>query len=88
VRYYIVVYDVNEKRVRKVHDVLRGYLQWKQRSVFEGWLSSDEMAELKRKLSRVINEEEDSVLFYSLPSDRNLVTFHLGKPPEEFDNII
>ena len=87
-RYYIVVYDVNEKRVRKVHDVLRGYLQWKQRSVFEGWLSSDEMAELKRKLSRVINEEEDSVLFYSLPSDRNLVTFHLGKPPEEFDNII
>ncbi|WP_099211675.1 CRISPR-associated endonuclease Cas2 [Thermococcus henrietii] len=87
-RYYIVVYDVNEKRVKKVHDVLRQYLQWRQRSVFEGWLGRNEVAELKRKLSRVIKEEEDSVLFYSLPDDKCFTTFHLGKPAEEFDNVI
>ena len=87
-RYYIVVYDVNEKRVTKVHKILRAYLQWRQRSVFEGYLESNEVAELKRKLNTVINEEEDSILFYSLPSDKVIRSFHLGKPPDEFDNVI
>jgi len=87
-RYYIVVYDVNEKRVGKVHRVLRSYLQWRQNSVFEGYLDESEVAELKRKLNGVINEEEDSILFYSLPSDRVLRTFHLGKPPDRFENVI
>ncbi len=87
-RYYIVVYDVNEKRVEKVHRVLRRYLQWRQRSVFEGYLGEKEVAELKRRLNSVINEEEDSVLFYSLPSDKPLRTFHLGRPPEKFENVL
>ena len=87
-RYYIVVYDVNEKRVVKVHKILRVYLQWRQRSVFEGYLERKEVAELKRRLNSVINEEEDSILFYSLPSDRVIRSFHLGKPPDEFDNVI
>lgn len=51
-RYYIVVYDINEKRVAKVHKILRAYLQWRQRSVFEGYLESNEVAELKRKPAR------------------------------------
>ncbi len=87
-RYYIVVYDVNEERVAKVHRILRAYLQWRQRSVFEGYLEGNEVRELKRKLNSVINEEEDSVLFYSLPSDRVVRSFHLGRPPDEFDNVI
>lgn len=87
-RYYIVVYDVNEKKVVKVHKILRAYLQWRQRSVFEGYLERKDVAELKRRLNSVINEEEDSILFYSLPSDRVIRSFHLGKPPDEFDNVI
>ncbi len=87
-RYYIVVYDVNEKRVEKVHKTLRSYLQWRQNSVFEGYLSENELAELKRKLNSIINEEEDSILFYSLPSDRVFRAFHLGKPPDRFENVI
>ncbi len=87
-RYYIVVYDVNEKRVEKIHKILRTYLQWRQNSVFEGYLGEDEIAELKRKLNSVINEEEDSILFYSLPNDKVLKCFHLGRPPDEFDNVI
>jgi len=87
-RYYIVVYDVNEKRVVKVHHILREYLQWRQRSVFEGWLTRAQLNELMRRLSRVINEEEDTVLFYSLKSDMDVRTFYLGKPPDELDNVI
>ncbi|NJE10064.1 CRISPR-associated endonuclease Cas2 [Thermococcus sp. MAR1] len=87
-RYYIVVYDVNEKRVAKVHRVLRAYLHWRQRSVFEGWLTEGELKELMMRLSEVIDEGEDSILFYSLVSDRAFRTFHLGKPPESIDNII
>ncbi|ALM76260.1 CRISPR-associated endonuclease Cas2 [Thermococcus barophilus] len=87
-RYYIVVYDVNEKRVAKVHKILREYLQWKQRSVFEGYLSDSELAELMRRLNNVIDEEEDSVLFYHLPNDKILGSFHIGRPPEKFENVL
>ncbi|QDA31649.1 CRISPR-associated endonuclease Cas2 [Thermococcus indicus] len=87
-RYYIVVYDVNEKRVVKVHRVLRAYLQWRQRSVFEGYLSDDELAELIRKLDSIINESEDSVVFYSLPNDKIVRSFHIGAPPDRFENVL
>lgn len=88
VGYYIVVYDINEKRVAKVHKILREYLQWKQRSVFEGWLRDEELAELMRKLSSVINEEEDSVLLYRLPGDKVITSFHIGRPSDKSDNVI
>lgn len=88
VGYYFVVYDINEKRVAKVYKILREYLQWRQRSVFEDWPKDEELAELMRKLSSVINEEEDSVLFYRLPSGGVIKSFHIGRPPDRFDNVI
>lgn len=39
-------------------------------------------------LNTVINEEENSILFYSLPSDKVIRSFHLGRPSDEFDNVI
>lgn len=87
-RYYIVVYDVNEERVVRVHRLLRRYLQWRQRSVFEGYLTEEELKELLRRLSSLINESEDSVVFYSLPSDRLLQSFHIGAPPATFENVL
>ncbi|NJE31233.1 CRISPR-associated endonuclease Cas2 [Thermococcus sp. 18S1] len=87
-RYYIVVYDVNEKRVVKVHRLLRRYLQWRQRSVFEGYLADDELGELLRRLDSIIDESEDSVVFYSLPSDKIVRSFHIGAPPDRFENVL
>lgn len=64
--YYIVVYDVEEKRVNKVCKFLRRYLHWVQNSVFEGELSEGKFMEMKLKLMNIIDPEVDSVVIYTL----------------------
>jgi CRISPR-associated protein Cas2 len=64
--YYIIVYDVNEKRVAKALKLMRQYLTWVQNSVFEGELSDASLLELKLRLSKLLKPEEDSVLIYSM----------------------
>lgn len=34
--YVLIAYDVDAKRVAKVHKVLKKYLTWTQNSLFEG----------------------------------------------------
>ncbi len=53
--YYIFVYDVDERKVAKVCKLLRKYLHWVQNSVFEGELTEGKFAELKFKLSKIID---------------------------------
>ena len=62
----IMAYDVNVARVAKVLKIGRRYLNWVQNSLFEGELSRAQLERLKSELKRVINEEEDSVIFYLL----------------------
>lgn len=62
--FVIMVYDVNTKRVAKVLKVSRRYLSWVQNSVFEGEITPGRLNELKDELSKIINEGEDSILFY------------------------
>jgi len=62
----IMAYDVNVARVSKVLKIGRRYLNWVQNSLFEGELSRAQLEKLKSDLKRVINEEEDSVIFYLL----------------------
>ncbi|MDI6604056.1 MAG: CRISPR-associated endonuclease Cas2 [Thermoanaerobacteraceae bacterium] len=64
--FIILVYDVNEKRVNKVLKTCRKYLNWVQNSVLEGDISDANLKKLKIELSRIINKEEDSVIFYLL----------------------
>ena len=62
--FVIMVYDVNEKRVAKVLKTSRRYLLWVQNSVFEGEITPGLLNSLKRDLSKIIDETEDSILFY------------------------
>ena len=68
--YYLVVYDVNRKRVAKVHKTLLGYMHWIQNSVFEGELTPATCQELKSKLKRIIKKEDDSIIFFEI-GERN-----------------
>jgi len=65
-----MVYDVNEKRVNKVLKVGRKYLTWVQNSVLEGEITMARYERLKYELRQVINEEEDSLIFYILRTTR------------------
>ncbi|NLU11248.1 MAG: CRISPR-associated endonuclease Cas2 [Tepidanaerobacter acetatoxydans] len=64
--FIILVYDVGEKRVAKVLKICRKYLTWVQNSVLEGEISAANFKKLKLELKRVIDEDEDSVIFYIL----------------------
>ncbi len=62
--FVILVYDVNQKRVAKVLKTARKYLYWVQNSVLEGEITEANFRRLKGELSKIINQDEDSVLFY------------------------
>ncbi|MEN3000726.1 MAG: CRISPR-associated endonuclease Cas2 [Armatimonadota bacterium] len=76
--YVIMVYDVNVARVQKVLKTGRKYLTWVQNSVFEGELSEAQLARLQRALQKIINPEEDSILFYLLRTTAYLERCTLG----------
>jgi CRISPR-associated protein Cas2 len=64
--YYIAVYDVNQKRVGKMLRLFRRYLHHVQNSVFEGELTDADYLRLKSEAKALMNETEDSVIFFSM----------------------
>lgn len=62
--YIILVYDVSEKRVFKVLKIARKYITWIQNSVLEGEITVAGFYKFKEELKKVINTNEDSILFY------------------------
>jgi len=62
--YLIMVYDIKVNRVVKVLKLARKYLTWVQNSALEGEITEAKFEKLKMELKKVINEDEDSVLFY------------------------
>ncbi|MDM7461383.1 MAG: CRISPR-associated endonuclease Cas2 [bacterium] len=81
--YVIMVYDVNVARVQKVLKTGRKYLTWVQNSVFEGELTEAQLARLQRALLKIIDPNEDSVLFYLLRSTAYLERRTLGVSKNE-----
>lgn len=67
--YCIVVYDVNVKRVSKVHKLMKQYLFWTQNSVFTGEITLGKLKELVGKVRKIVNQDEDSVIFYTVRRD-------------------
>ncbi|MBO8159468.1 CRISPR-associated endonuclease Cas2 [Thermosyntropha sp.] len=63
--FVIMVYDVGEKRVGKVLKISRKYLYWVQNSVLEGEITESSFRRLKYELDKVIDEEYDSIIFYT-----------------------
>ncbi len=66
-RRYVVTYDIcDPKRLRRVFQVLRGFGDHLQLSVFECQLNTVELIELKDALRSEIQAHEDQVLFIDL----------------------
>jgi CRISPR-associated protein Cas2 len=59
-----MVYDINTTRVAKVLKIARKYLTWVQNSALEGEITTAKFEKLKIELKKVIDESEDSILFY------------------------
>lgn len=76
--YLIMVYDVAEERVYKVLKTARKYLTWVQNSVLEGEISDAGFERLKMELREIIEEDEDSVIFYTMRTTRYTSRENMG----------
>jgi CRISPR-associated protein Cas2 len=83
-RLYAVAYDIVDDACRtRVAQVLEGYGNRVQWSVFECLLDPAQLAELRARLLSEIDSQEDSVRFYPLCARcRQRVVWH-GKPRPE-----
>lgn len=88
---YAIAYDiVDDKRRRHVVKILLGVGYRVQKSVFEGFLSSDELTQITAKLANMINIKEDSVRFYPLceSCNKKVGVIGVGVMIEKIDYII
>lgn len=73
---------MGQKRVAKVLKTARKYLNWVQNSVLEGNITRVNFQKLKSELTRIINVEEDSVIFYTFRttkySEREIIGIEKG----------
>lgn len=81
----ILVYDFAEKRVGRALKIARKYLHWVQNSVLEGEISQANYVKLKTELSKLMDPEEDSIIFYTFRTQKysNRETLGLQKGGDE-----
>jgi CRISPR-associated protein Cas2 len=64
---YVIAYDIpNDKRRTKLHKALCGFGEWTQYSLFECFLDAKELVQLRARLDKILNADEDSVRIYPL----------------------
>lgn len=83
-RRYLVSYDVaNDRRRTKIFELLQGYGDHVQFSVFLADLTAPELVELRTRLRDWMNEREDQVLIVDLGQETRTLAETLevlGKP--------
>ena len=81
----LVVYDIpDDKRRLKLSNFLEGYGRRVQFSVFECFLTLDEMRQLHDKVKKRVKSEEDNVRFYWISRDAVSQVLTIGSlPPTE-----
>jgi CRISPR-associated protein Cas2 len=88
VMYVIAMYDVGEKRVGKMLKLCRQYLNWIQNSVFEGEISEVKLLELKQFAMKIMDEENDSLIFFKTRQEKWLDKEIVGKERQNLDNFL
>jgi len=91
-RVWLVCYDIsNDKRLRKVYKLCRGYGEHLQYSVFRCVLSDLRLAEMKSRLLDVVNERHDQVMFAFLgtaDADRAWRIDTIGIPFDDPERVV
>lgn len=84
---YVVTYDIaDQKRWRRVFNVMNGYGEWLQLSVFQCRMNRQRHAELVSLLDGMIHHGEDHVLFVDVgPAEQ--VTLRVVSLGKEFEPV-
>ena len=64
---YLIAYDItNNRRLNRVRQFLKGYSTGGQKSVYECFLTDGELRYVKKKIERLIDEDEDRVHIFTM----------------------
>ena len=75
----LIVYDIPDDRRRtKLSNFLEGYGRRVQWSVFESFISLDEMRQLYQKVTKLVLPAEDNVRFYWISDEGMASTLTIG----------
>ena len=85
--FIILVYDINKKRVAKIHNICRKYIYPVQRSVFEGEITQKQLKKLMEELERNMNKREDAISVYEMDSSKYAYKVQIGMV-EDYSNIL
>jgi CRISPR-associated protein Cas2 len=76
----VICYDIaNDRRRRRVVLELERWGNRAQESVFECWLSSEDLKVVHRHLLKIINSENDSLALYVLAESDHADIFNIGR---------
>jgi len=70
--YVLVAYDVDAKRVTKVHKVLKKYLTWTQNSLFEGEITEGLLKQCMAEIATKANPAVDSIYVYRIANPKHI----------------
>lgn len=84
--YVIITYDVDEKRVAKVHKKLKEYLIWTQNSVFEGEITRTLLKKCLHEIESIIDKSIDSINVYEIDNPKYLKKYSYGVD-KSFDDM-
>lgn len=76
--FVILSYDVAEKRNAKVSKTVKKYLTFRQRSLYQGYLTEKQLGRLQVELQLRIDPEQDSVVIYKLDNESALTVDEIG----------
>ncbi len=87
---YLVCYDIRDPlRLTRVYKLLKGNGLHIQYSVFHCSLTWPNLLELKERLHKIINDKEDDVRIYPLPSEEKVIVMGCGdRIPDGVDIFI
>jgi len=85
--FYVLAYDMsNDRRRAKISKIMESVGERVQGSVFEAYLTAQELEKLLQRVGKVLKKEEDSLRIYFLceacrPKIRLVGQSHLCSPP-------
>ena len=81
---HLIAYDITgERRLSRVRNFLKGYSTGGQKSVYECFLSDGEIRYVKKKLERLIWEDEDRVHIFTMDGRSRTHTLGIGVQPND-----
>jgi len=83
---YLITYDIEDnKRRKKISDLLEGYGKRVNYSVFEFYLSKKELKEIVTEAKKILNKKEDSFRVYRICENCTQKSFELCKRCDVFE---